>query len=511
MSGAPVSLPRGPSPVPNANVAPAKATSSASGFASYLASDAAKHDAASEDHDNERTRRDASAANLLPAALQNAVTSPFAPIAAVSPGGTEPQSDTESPPGLAADACALVDAATASVIGGAVASTSTKGASTGAAATGPGVDGADLGGPVPLNAAPEGALVSLGSKAEDRATPPNVLLASSSAKAATGTPLPSAAHPTSPTAPGAGTADSAASSYVAPGAAPPAGVASAPAGSPAPVAPPAPPVAPTSSVTPAPTVTASPSTSASAVSSASARTSVVRAASNASDSARSNGGGAANAGAAGHALKPRAVASSSADSGGDGTGTQTPSHNGASPDVASLPVAAPPANNAQSPVKPLAAVIDPSPAGIEGQLAGARLRDAFASVANHAVLRGAASGEIDIPELGRVAVHARTVSGAVDVDIAAERPETRAALHMHASAMTADLREADVRVSRLTIDASHATPRSQDAPGSDGSSGASARGQNESSARDSARDGDDSGSDDQEENAPPIGRVRIVL
>lgn len=158
-----------------------------------------------------------------------------------------------------------------------------------------------------------------------------------------------------------------------------------------------------------------------------------------------------------------------------------------------------------------ATVTDPTAGALQGHVAGDRLRDALASVQNHAVLRNAATGEIDVPELGRVAVRAHTVSGSVDVDITVDRPDARAALHQHAGAMTADLRDADVRVGRMTIDAAHGAGKSGDSPLSDGSGAMSSNRQNGGSSRDPSHDADDTTPHEPEPQAQPAGRVRIVL
>jgi hypothetical protein len=140
--------------------------------------------------------------------------------------------------------------------------------------------------------------------------------------------------------------------------------------------------------------------------------------------------------------------------------------------------------------------------------AGARLRDALASVANHAVLRGEASGQIDVPELGRVAVRAHSIGGAVDVEVTAEGSDARATLRGHVGAMTADLHAADVPVGRFTIDRSEAAFGTS--PGSSTSSSGRDSHQGGSSARDGGTqpDGDDAS---QAAEAVVPRRVRIVL
>ena len=148
--------------------------------------------------------------------------------------------------------------------------------------------------------------------------------------------------------------------------------------------------------------------------------------------------------------------------------------------------------------------------------AGARMREAFVSVANHAVIRNASGGEIEVPELGRVVVHAHTLGAGVDVNVNADRAETRAVLHAHAGAIANDLHEADLPLARLTIDRADAGHHSANQPTHDspfGSSGSSC--DRSGSARDSARD-PAVVSETADDDAPKIrhptrGRVRIVL
>ncbi len=153
-------------------------------------------------------------------------------------------------------------------------------------------------------------------------------------------------------------------------------------------------------------------------------------------------------------------------------------------------------------------VSQPSPAAALSSSAGAKLRDALASVANHAVLRGEASGQIDVPELGRVAVRAHSVGGAVDVEVTADGSDARATLHGHVGAMTADLRAADVPVGRLTVD------RTDASSGSTLGSSTSSRDRDPNAGGHSARD---NRPQSDAEDAPAgvgttaPGRVRIVL
>jgi hypothetical protein len=134
-----------------------------------------------------------------------------------------------------------------------------------------------------------------------------------------------------------------------------------------------------------------------------------------------------------------------------------------------------------------------------------RLRDALASVSNRAVLRGPATGHIEVPELGRIAVHARSTGGSVDVDVTADRADTRSVLRGHVSGMTADLNQAAVPVARVTVERGAAAF---------GDSQGSAAGDPGANRQDSSRDQSTSVERDDEPTPADTGtakRVRIVL
>ena len=130
------------------------------------------------------------------------------------------------------------------------------------------------------------------------------------------------------------------------------------------------------------------------------------------------------------------------------------------------------------------------------------------SVANHAVLRAPATGQIDVPELGRVEVRAHAVGGGVDVAVSADQADTRATLRGHLGAMTADLREADVPVARVSVERGDATA----SHGQAAQSSARDRGTH---TQDSPRDQSPRDTRQDEEPTNPVlvapRRVRIVL
>jgi hypothetical protein len=71
------------------------------------------------------------------------------------------------------------------------------------------------------------------------------------------------------------------------------------------------------------------------------------------------------------------------------------------------------------------------------------------SAANHAVIQRVASGTVEVPGFGRVAVRANRDGNLVDVDVSSERTEASAVLHASAGAMAADLRQADIPLRHL--------------------------------------------------------------
>ncbi len=126
---------------------------------------------------------------------------------------------------------------------------------------------------------------------------------------------------------------------------------------------------------------------------------------------------------------------------------------------------------------------------------------AMVSASNQAVIQRAASGNLDVPELGRVAVRAASLGGRVDVDVTSDRAETRAALHASAGAMAADLRQAEVPLRHLRFD------------GTDAGSTTPDRSQREGETNDPSPrlESPDPVTQDPPAGAAPVGSVRIVL
>ena len=131
----------------------------------------------------------------------------------------------------------------------------------------------------------------------------------------------------------------------------------------------------------------------------------------------------------------------------------------------------------------------------------ARLQDALRSSVNQRVLQQAASGEVVLPGLGRVAVTARAADSTVAVEVHAAQAATARLLHASAGDLAADVLSADIPLSTLTFaGAGTWTP-------SDGRSPVPER---EPSPRAPARD-EAPGTEAARAIPAPAGRVRIVL
>jgi hypothetical protein len=136
----------------------------------------------------------------------------------------------------------------------------------------------------------------------------------------------------------------------------------------------------------------------------------------------------------------------------------------------------------------------------EATAARARLQDAATSSAHQRTLRDVAQGELTLPDLGRVAVRAHLARDAVDVEIRAAQTATAHALHARAESLAADIRAADISVTRLSFEGAGAWVPSQDTP---------SRGRGEDLPR-GPRDGDASPEPSASARVPGA-RVRIVL
>ena len=93
----------------------------------------------------------------------------------------------------------------------------------------------------------------------------------------------------------------------------------------------------------------------------------------------------------------------------------------------------------------------PAVMGEGGDPLRARLQDALRSSVNQRVLQQAASGEVLLPGLGRVAVTARAADSTVAVEVHAAQAATAQLLHSRAGDIAADVLSADIPLSTLTF------------------------------------------------------------
>lgn len=144
-----------------------------------------------------------------------------------------------------------------------------------------------------------------------------------------------------------------------------------------------------------------------------------------------------------------------------------------------------------------------APAGMVegGDPLRARLQDALRSSVNQRVLQQAASGEVVLPGLGRVAVTARAADSTVAVEVHAAQSATAQMLHASAGDIAADVISADIPLSTLTFAGAGTWTRSE---------GHASTPERDPSPRDPAAD-EAPASAAARAIPSPVGRVRIVL
>jgi hypothetical protein len=141
---------------------------------------------------------------------------------------------------------------------------------------------------------------------------------------------------------------------------------------------------------------------------------------------------------------------------------------------------------------------------------------AVLSAANQLVMRRAAHGELDHPELGRVDVSAHLRDGQLDVRIVAQRTETATILASHARAIAADIHTADAPNARIDIQSrggaatSHHSGASHQS-GTSGSGNHSSNAESPTRPHDTDTDTDPDADADADAVTPAPRRVRIVL
>jgi hypothetical protein len=195
------------------------------------------------------------------------------------------------------------------------------------------------------------------------------------------------------------------------------------------------------------------------------------------------------------ASAPRAQASSSATRSAAGS---APDASIGSVATSAVPFAdAPPSVNLMTSAKGMSAVERPLDSA-----SGSPDTTAATSIVNQQIIRGAAHGVIELPELGRIQVSARSQDGELGVRVTADRPETATILLPHTAAMAAEARAPGSSNVRVDVESRHATMGSYT-----GSSGGSGR----ETARQAPTDPDEGDEAVDVSQAAVRPRVRIVL
>jgi hypothetical protein len=81
---------------------------------------------------------------------------------------------------------------------------------------------------------------------------------------------------------------------------------------------------------------------------------------------------------------------------------------------------------------------------------------AASSAVNLQIIRGAAHGVIELPELGRIQVSAKSQDGELGVRVMADRPETTTILLPHTAAMAVEARASGSSNVRVDVESRHA-------------------------------------------------------
>jgi hypothetical protein len=128
-------------------------------------------------------------------------------------------------------------------------------------------------------------------------------------------------------------------------------------------------------------------------------------------------------------------------------------------------------------------------------------QEAVTLAVNRMALRQGAHAEVDVPELGRLTVDARSRGKDVDVSVSVDRAHSAAALRVASPELAAYLRDANVPLAKLSVESSV-------------SGGAGGRDDGERSGQPRADDqgrGDPRGTTDPGQRGDPRRRVRFVL
>jgi hypothetical protein len=165
--------------------------------------------------------------------------------------------------------------------------------------------------------------------------------------------------------------------------------------------------------------------------------------------------------------------------------------------VRALPAADATGVNALTPAKELPAqahVTEASTAPIDPT--------SVASAVNQQVIRSAAHGIIELPELGRIQVTARSEDGGIDVRVTPDRAETATILLPHAEAMASEVRGSGNSNVRVDVEGHGAAFSSHTGGSGGGGHDAGGRRPSESSSLEEGKEG---------HPGPARQRVRIVL
>jgi hypothetical protein len=166
-------------------------------------------------------------------------------------------------------------------------------------------------------------------------------------------------------------------------------------------------------------------------------------------------------------------------------------------ELMAIPLSPVPTAKSMTPV-----TVPTSMASTDTDVGRARLLDVVASAVNQGIMQRAATGTVDVPGWGRIAVRAERVGASVDVRIASEDVGMHAILHGAQGALAADLRQAEIPLGHLRFE--HAGARGGSDMGSPGDRGP-ATDESPSDSNPSERVADGA------PEAPAASRVRIVL
>jgi hypothetical protein len=122
------------------------------------------------------------------------------------------------------------------------------------------------------------------------------------------------------------------------------------------------------------------------------------------------------------------------------------------------------------------------------------------------VIQQASHAEVEVPDLGRISVSAKSHDGVVDIHVVTGRSGATETLLSHSSAMESDVRSASIPLRRLDFSTESQVGSEGRGPSASLGGEASSRDAGQEAEPETAADGDAPAS-----VAPVLGRVRIVL